>query len=351
MIVSGFPRRSETFALHELLALDARGLLAAIFATKPGDGFSLHPDCHKILNKVRILPAGSPAEQAEMLIDSLDHRAVAGVHGYFAHTPAEVAAHVAGRLGVPYGFSVHALDARKVPAAEMAERARRAACVIACNPAAAADLYDSGAKINIIPHGVDADRFRSSPLTLRKPVRLLAVGRLVEKKGFHVLIEAVRRLSFPFHLRIIGEGPERERLTAAIRDADLSARVELCGGMTHAELPDEYAKAHIVVVPSMLSGSGDRDGLPNVVLEAMASGRPIAASDVGAIESAIVDGRTGMLLPPGDPSALAGALETLVREPGLCGKLGHAARQRVERDFDLGACTERLCRFLEAVYV
>ncbi len=351
MIVSGFPRRSETFALHELRALDTRGSLAAIFATKPGDGSSLHPDGHQILNKVQLLPAGSPVEQAEMLIDQLDHRALTGVHGYFAHTPAEVASHVAKRLGLPYGFSVHALDARKVPAGALAERARRAACVIACNPDAAAVLSRSGARVDMIPHGVDIDRFRPAPFPPREPVRLLAVGRLVEKKGFHILLKAVSRLSFPFHLRIIGEGPERERLAAAITDADLSARVELCGGMTHTELPDEYAKAHIIVVPSILSGSGDRDGLPNVVLEGMASGRPVVAGDVGAIESAIVDGRTGMLLPPGDPSALASALETLVSVPGLCETLGYAGRRRVERDFELGACTERFCQFLETVYV
>ena len=264
MIVSGFPRRSETFALHELRALDARGSLAAIFATKPGDGSSLHPDCHPIRDKVQLLPAGSPAEQAEILIERLGHGVVTGVHGYFAHTPAEIAFHVAERLGVPYGFSVHALDLRKVPAEALAERARGAACVIACNPDAAAELSRSGARVDIISHGVDTDRFRPTPFPPREPVRLLAVGRLVEKKGFHVLLEAVARLPFPFHLRIIGEGPERERLAAAMTDAGLSDRVALCGGMTHAELPDEYANAHMVIVPSILDRSGDRDGLPNV---------------------------------------------------------------------------------------
>lgn len=351
MVVSGFPRRSETFMLHELLALEARGLLAAIFATKPGDGSPLHPDCHKILDKVRFLPPGSPIEQAGALIDALDPIGITGIHGYFAHIPAEVACHAADRLGVPYGFSAHALDLRKVPVEEMAARADNAACVIACNPDAAADLSRRGAKVKLLPHGVDLDRFRPAPLTLCEPVRLLAVGRLVEKKGFHILIEAVRRLSFPFYLRIIGEGPERARLAAAILEAGLSESVELCGGMTHTDLPGQYAKADIILVPSIQTGVGDRDGLPNVVLEAMASGRPIIGSDVGAIGSAVAQGETGMLLPPGDPSALAGALETLVRTPGLSIKFGQAARRRVERDFELGACTERFCRHLETVYV
>lgn len=351
MVVSGFPRRSETFMLNELLTLEARGLLAAVFATKPGDGSVLHPDCHRILDKVRFLPPGRPVDQAEALIASLDRFDIAGIHGYFAHTPAEVASHVAGRLGVPYGFSAHALDLRKVPEEEMAERAGKAACVVACNRDAAAELSRSGAKVKLLSHGVDIDRFRPTPLTLCEPVRLLAVGRLVEKKGFHVLIEAVRRLSFPFHLRIIGEGPERARLAAAIFEAGLSDRVEICGGMTHAELPGEYAKANILVVPSIQSGSGDRDGLPNVVLEGMASGRPIIGGNIGAIGSAVAHGETGMLVPPGDASELATTLETLVRTPGLCVRFGQAARRRVERDFELGACTERFCRFLERVYV
>ncbi|WDT82844.1 MAG: glycosyltransferase (plasmid) [Candidatus Manganitrophus sp.] len=116
------------------------------------------------------------------MIDALDPLDTAGVHGYFAHTPAEVASHVAGRLGVPYGFSVHALDLRKVPAEVMDWRAGKAACVIACNRDAAAEISRSGAKVKLISHGVDIDRFHPTPLTLCEPVRLLVVGRLVEKK-------------------------------------------------------------------------------------------------------------------------------------------------------------------------
>ncbi len=350
MIVSGFPRRSETFALQELLALDAQGLLAGIFATKPGDGSLIHPDCRNILRRVVHLPAGSPAQQAEFVIEGLKGQVVSGVHGYFAHTPAEVASLVAERLGVPYGFSTHALDARKVPASQLAERAQKSSCVIACNHDVARDLSDKGAVVTLLPHGVDTKRFSPSPLILSGPIRLLAVGRLVEKKGFDVLIKAVRRLSFPFHLKIIGEGPERERLTQDIAAANLSDDIELCGGMTHAELPNEYQNAHIVVVPSIVNRAGDRDGLPNVVLEAMASGRPVIASDVGAIKGTVVDDETGLLVPQGDSTALAFAIESLAGTPGLCEKLGRGARQRIERDFELGVCTERFCRFLKFVY-
>lgn len=350
MIVSGFPRRSETFALQELLALDRQGLLSGIFATKPGDGSTPHPDCQDLLKRVQTLPPGTPKEQAGFIVESLKGQTITGIHGYFAHTPAEVASLVAKQLGVPYGFSTHALDARKVPASDLEERTHNAACVIACNHDVAKDLSSWGDAITLIPHGVDTKRFSPSPLIFSEPIRLLAVGRLVEKKGFDVLIKAVRNLSFPFHLKIIGEGPERENMLRDISNGNLADCIELCGGLTHAELPDAYKNAHIVIVPSIVNRAGDRDGLPNVVLEAMASGRPIIASDVGAISSAIVDGKTGLLLPPGEPQKLSAALEALVQKPALCETIRNNARHGVERDFKLEICTERLCHFLRKVY-
>lgn len=350
MIVSGFPRCSETFALQELLALYKKGLLVRIFATKPGDGAPLHPDCQPLLEIVEPLAPGSPAQQAKVVIERLKGQMVSAIHGYFAHVPAEVASLVAKGMGVPYGFSTHALDARKVLAKILKKRARNAACIIACNHDVAKDLTNIGGKVTLIPHGVDIKRFSHSPLTLNEPIRLLAVGRLVEKKGFDVLIKAISRVSFPFHLRIVGEGPDREQLEQGILAANLSDHVEFSGGMTHAALPNEYKKAHIVVVPSIVNRAGDRDGLPNVVLEAMSSGRPVIASKVGAIESAIDSGETGILLPPGDPEALAKALESLVKNPKLYERLGQNARQRIVQDFELGICTERLSRFLISVY-
>jgi glycosyltransferase involved in cell wall biosynthesis len=181
-------------------------------------------------------------------------------------------------------------------------------------------------------------------------LRLLAVGRLVEKKGFPVLLDAASRMLAPFHLRIVGSGPQREALERQIAAAGLQDRVELVGARTHEELPAEYAAAHVVVVPSVADASGDRDGLPNVVLEAMSCARPVVASDIGAVSSAVIDGRTGVLVPPGDAAALAGALEFLVDRPEVRHGLGRGARARVERDYELHTCTARFRRFLETVY-
>jgi glycosyltransferase involved in cell wall biosynthesis len=350
MLMSGFPRRSETFALNELIALDRAGCLEAVFATKPGEAGPPQPGAEALMQKVQVLAPGSPAEQAEEVVARLDGTPVTAVHGYFAHLPTDVAAKAARRLGVPYGFSVHAVDARKVSRSDLAERARDAACVIACNADVAGDLRRAGAPVQLIPHGVDLDRFGPTPAPPAEVLTILAVGRLVPKKGFPALIEAASLLLAPFRLRIVGDGPERGELEAAIAARGLGDRVELAGPRTHAELPAEYAAAHIVVVPSVTDANGDRDGLPNVVLEAMSSGRPVVASDVGAVSSAVVDGRTGVLVPPGDAGALAGALEFLADQPDMRERLGRAARARVEADFELNSCTARLKAFLETVY-
>ncbi|HYY99391.1 MAG TPA: glycosyltransferase [Pyrinomonadaceae bacterium] len=350
VVMSGFPRRSETFALGELLALEERGVLDSVFATKPGEAGLTQPGCERLLRKLQVLPEREPARQAAFVAERLAGRRVGGVHGYFAHTPAEVAARAARLLGVPYGFSTHARDARKVAPRVLAERARNAACVVACNTDVAEEILRGGGAVHLLPHGVDLRRFRPRPQRQSEELRLLAVGRLVEKKGFHVLLAAVARLDFPFRLRIVGEGPERERLSEIVETHGLTRRVTLEGPLTHAELPDAYAGADAVVVPSVQDSSGDRDGLPNVVLEAMACARPVVASCIGAVGCAVADGETGLLVPPGDACALASALKRLAGAPGLRERLGREGRERVERDYEVGRCTERLYQLLTSVY-
>jgi glycosyltransferase involved in cell wall biosynthesis len=351
MVMSGFPRRSETFALNELAALDEAGLVAMIFATKPGDGAEPHPRVAQLAARVVHLRPGSAIEHAERVAKHLRGTEVAGVHGYFAHAPAEVAARAAARLRVPYGFSAHARDVRKVEPDQLARRGRGAAVVIACNADVAASLRSRGVTPHLVPHGVDIDLFAPrDPVPTGDRLRLLAVGRLVEKKGFAVLLSAVARLDIACSLRIVGEGQEDERLRRAIARLGLADRVTLAGGLTHADLPGEYAAADIVVVPSIQDRTGDRDGLPNVVLEAMASSRPIVATHTGAIPDAVVDGENGLLVSAGDEQSLAHAIRTLADDAELRERLGRAGRARAVRDFAIRACTNRLRRVLEAAY-
>jgi glycosyltransferase involved in cell wall biosynthesis len=350
VILSGWPRVSESFALNEVLALHRAGLLAAVLALKTGDGGTPHPAAAEIAPMVEILPPGDVTAQAEAAVARLDGIGISAVHGYFAHAPAAVAAAVADKFGVPYGFSVHALDARKVSKQELGERARRAAVVVTCNEDAAAEVEAAGIRPTLVRHGVDLAAFPAIAPAEHDPVELLAVGRLVEKKGFDVLLEALARLDRPYRLRLVGDGPLRPRLEALIAAHRMADRVELVGRCTHATLPDYYAAADVVVVPSVVDSTGDRDGLPNVVLESMASQRPVVASAVAAIPAAVRDGVTGTLVPPRDPDALAGALTALIDSPGRRAELGRAARATAEAEFGLDRRTEEFCRVLERAY-
>jgi glycosyltransferase involved in cell wall biosynthesis len=350
VITSGFPRLSETFALHELLALHRAGVLHRIFATKPGDGHAPHPGVEDLAGKVELLPPGTPSEQAAVVASRLGGSPVEGIHAYFAHTPCAVASEAAGALELPFSFSAHARDVRKVTRWELADRARRAACVVACNPDVAAEFDGFGASLRLIPHGVDLSRFTPAPLPDPVPLRLLAVGRFVDKKGFEVLIDALAGLNASWTLCVVGDGRGRERLERAVAAHGLADKVSFIGHLTHEALPRAYAAAHAVVVPSITDASGDRDGLPNVVLEAMASARAVIASEIAAIPSAVGPNETGILVPPGDALALRGALHRIAADHALRRRLGLAGRALVERRFALTSCTARLLRCLEAGY-
>jgi glycosyltransferase involved in cell wall biosynthesis len=350
VVVSGWPRVSETFALNELLALRRAGMLASVFATKPGDPSLRQPGATELDALVEVLPEVDAAAQAEVVAARLAGSGLDALHGYFAHQPAEVASLAARRLGVPYGFSAHALDVRKVSPDALAARAAGAAVVVSCNPDAAKSIARLGTTPLLVRHGVDVRRFHATPLPHGDEWVVLGVGRLVEKKGFDVLVDALGRVDRPWRLRLVGDGPERARLEAAAFALGVSDRVELLGRRTHDELPALYAAADVVAVPSVVDRNGDRDGLPNVVLEAMASARPVVASDVAAISTAVHNGVNGLLVPARDPDALAQSLTALHDDRALAGRLGCRARAHAEERFDLRRCADELCRTLERTY-
>jgi glycosyltransferase involved in cell wall biosynthesis len=350
LVLSGWPRVSETFAINELLALQRAGMLAAAFAIKPGDRTLCQPDVAALDEHVEVLPDSTADEQAAIVAERLATTPVAGVHGYFAHQPAAVAEIAANRLGVPFGFSAHALDVRKVTRGELARRAAAAAVVVACNADVAAALRNAGAMPRLVGHGVDAERFAPNELHHGDGLRLLAVGRLVAKKGFDVLVDTMTRVDPTVTLTIVGDGPEREELLAAIAARGLTDHITIAGRITHDALPAVYAAADAVVVPSRVDRSDDRDGLPNVLLEAMSSGRPVIASDVAAIGTAVRDGHTGLLVPSDDPVALAHAIDALRRDPVRRRRLGDAAREHVLTHHELASCSRHLVATLEQAY-
>ena len=165
--------------------------------------------------------------------------------------------------------------------------------------------------------------------------QVLFVGRLVERKGVKNLIDAVQRLPADLRARlvVIGDGPEREGLEARVRDVALEGRVEIRGRVSDEELRAAYARSDVLVLPSILDARGDTEGLGVVLLEAMSYGVPVVASDIGGITDIVEHDKSGLLVPPGDPAALAQALERVARDPALASRLGTAGEQRVRRAF------------------
>ncbi len=164
------------------------------------------------------------------------------------------------------------------------------------------------------------------------------MGRLVEKKGFHILIEAIRLLRAEgrdVQCRIVGDGEERENLAQQIAAAALEGSVRLIGSLPQSEVVREMRSAALLACPCVVGSDGNRDGLPTVLLEAMALGLPCVATDVTGIPELVRDGETGFLVPDGDPEALSDAIVRALDDADLRQRLSRQARALIEREFDV----------------
>ncbi len=216
----------------------------------------------------------------------------------------------------------------------------RAAAVTTMNVEMRQRLLDLGAPEGgtyVLPMGADVDGVRSTGAgIMRHPGRILFVGRLVEKKGLAVLLEALRELPDGWSLDVIGDGPLRRPLQA--RAAGMPVR--FLGQATKEDLARAYAGCDLLVAPSVPAASGDQDGLPVALLEAMAAGCPVVVSRLAGIDEAVVDGETGLLVAPGEPAALAAALARLLEDDALRARLGAAASARAE-DYSVASLGRR----------
>jgi glycosyltransferase involved in cell wall biosynthesis len=265
---------------------------------------------------------------------------------------------------LPLVVSLHGSDvfvAEHVSPARVAARAvfGRAGFVTACSADLARRATRLGAaeeRLEVVPYGVDTGRFKPDPssrathraeLGLREDAPLLfTAGRLVRKKGFEYLIEAVSRLPADTTLAIAGTGDLEAELEARAREAHVADRVRFLGNVTQDAVASWFAAADVAVIPSVRDDSGNVDGLPNTVLEALATGTPVIATPAGGISAVIMNDATGLLVRERDPEALASAAGALLRDRPRATALGRAAREMVDARFGWAAAAARF----EAAY-
>jgi glycosyltransferase involved in cell wall biosynthesis len=388
-LVKRFPRLSETFVLNEFLELRRHGLPLRLLAIMDPAERHTQPEAVALVPEVTYLrgprlwpmlprllriagrhPRGTASAlgwviprrrlaswrrlaEALVLVDELDGQAV-HLHVHWAHAPA-AAAFLAHRIAaIPWSLTTHAKDLYTMPVPDVADRCAQAVFVATCTAANAAYLTEvvgvDPAKVVLCRHGVRLDRFDPADRA-PEPGRLLTVGRLVAKKGFGVLIEACGILAargVSFHLDIVGDGLLAGGLRALVEARGLQDRITFHGGRPQPELVEFYRRAAVFALAPTVQSDGDRDGIPNVILEAMACGVPVVASAISGIPEAIHHDRTGLLVAPSDAEALAGSLERLLHNPVAAEEIGRAGAASIRTMFDQTGCVAPLVELLRA---
>jgi glycosyltransferase involved in cell wall biosynthesis len=397
-VLKGYPRLSETFIAQEIRALEHLGLGISIYSLRhPTDG-ATHPihgeieaDLHYLpeylkdasgrvargLRRAAALPgfrrafriwlkdlARDPTPnrvrrfgQAAVLATELP-AAIDRIHAHFLHTPASVARYAAILRGLPFSVSAHAVDIWTSPEWEKREKLADAAFCVTCTGAGRdhlAALVPERETVFLNYHGLDLARF-PPPGEARDPARdgsaperaveILAIGRAVEKKGFDVLLHALGRLPAGLYWRLthIGGGDGLAALEARAGDLGLGDRVEFRGAQAYDAVLAAYRAADLFVLPCRIAANGDRDGLPNVLLEAQSQGLAVISTTVSAVPEFVIHNETGLLVAPGDEAALSTAIAGLARDPARRAGLGAAGAQRVETLFSQDAQIGELAR-------
>ena len=384
-----YPTISETFLVNEMVELQRQGVHITIVAKKDSGLTVVHDKVKALQAQICYLPSSSDlgasawsaqtvatygAEPTILNRDSLrgeltaDEHAtliqasligpylttlgIQHIHAHFATWAATAASYVNRITGIPYSFTAHAKDIyhQKVNPRGLAEKIAGAKFVITVSDFNKRFLEDvlhnqrmSGTVIRLY-NGIDLEQFQAEP-SEKEPNLIVSVGRLVPKKGFHYLLEACRLLKqqgIQFHCAIIGEGDERRNLEAQIRQHALDKDITLLGAKTQAEVKKVIQRATVFVLPCIVDDNGDRDGLPTVLLEAMALGTPVISTRVTGIPEIIEHGKTGFLVEEKDARELAQAIQQLLGSESRRTRLSAAALAKVRQDFDVTTNVSRL---------
>lgn len=397
-LLKKFPRLSETFVLNEILAQERLGRDLHIFSRRPADDEPRHPELSRLQATVEELPSGaqlnpwalvlatapreqrllerlaatfeelrpfghprlaSLMEEALFLVSRCRRLGIRHLHTHFA-TDSTVVALLAKRLGhVTYSVTAHAKDIYRssvAPAllALLFREAERVVTVCDANVRHLEQILPEEAlhPLRRLYNGIDLSAFTFAGEDGRGSAHVLSIGRLVEKKGFAVLLDALRRLAergLPFRATLVGDGEDRRSLEARAAELDLGSRVTFTGALPQDEVRDLLRRATLFCLPCQIGEDGNRDALPTVLLEALASGLPVVSTPVTGIPEILDHGAAGLLVPEGDVEATADAMAQLLAEPGLRRQLASAGRQRAETHFDLDQSSRTLGRWFDEI--
>ncbi|MEM8626755.1 MAG: glycosyltransferase family 4 protein [Pseudomonadota bacterium] len=404
--MKGYPRLSETFIAQELRALEQAGLPLRIIALRRPHDKARHPIHDEMAAPVHYLPEylhTQPLRVMRGLIHALTRRAFwpaarqllkdlrkdrsrnrlrrfgqacvltrefgdasPSIYVHFAHTPASVAHYASLLTGKSWSCSAHAKDIYTSPDWDLRGKLAAMAWLATCTAANVAHLRALAPgfadKVHLIYHGLDVERLNAAaPCTCQDhavagaperagPLRILSVGRLVEKKGYDDLLDALAQLppSLDWHFDHIGGGALQTHLHTRASDLELTDRITWHGAQAQGDVLRAYRKADIFILASRVADDGDRDGLPNVLMEAQSQSLACISTRVSAIPELIIDGQTGLLVAPGAPQELADTIIRLAGDRTLLATLGAAGQARVRTAFSHTHGVEQLLALFKA---
>jgi glycosyltransferase involved in cell wall biosynthesis len=394
-LIRMFPQTSETFIASEILRVERSGLPLRVYSYRRPVEDVRHEVVRQIQSPVTYLPDPlwkhlpqllrgaremwrlEPARARALLLtafrsslrdrsvdvwkrwlqgmylaNGLRREGVRHVHAHFAHQATQVAMFASLVSGVPFSFTGHAKDVYTARKRDLRQKVAAASFVLTCTGANVSYLRSVAAredreKVLLAYHGVDLEKFVPRPAgsIVGDPPLILSVGRLVAKKGYDDLLRSAAMLrdrGRALRLRIVGEGPERINLEKLRAELGLEGIVEFAGSRSQEDLIGIYQEATVFALACRVLDDGDRDGIPNVLMEAMATGLPVVSTDVSGISELIAHDEDGLLVTSRDVRALADAMDSLLDDARLRTRLGGEARRKVERSFDAETCGRQL---------
>jgi len=374
-VVKRYPRYSETFIVNEILAHEKRGVMLDIFALRASEDTHFQDILAQVKAPVTYLPDrlqrasdfwsllaktsalcpllsshlslafSAPVREVSHALALAAHvkrRGITHLHAHFATSATTVARLAAAFAGITYSFTAHAKDIfhDSVDPRELAQKIQDAAAVITISEFnhrhLAQQFPELIHKVTHIYNGLDLQKF-AFQAPLKRPPKIVAVGRLVEKKGFKYLLDAcdvLRQSGLEFTCVIIGSGEESAALHTQISALGLQDKVLMLGSRPQQEVITQIQTAAVFAAPCVLGADGNQDGLPTVLLEAMALGTPCVGTDVTGLPE-VLQADMGVCLAQRDVPALADALKTLLQDPALANRLAQRARANMEQKFDI----------------